>query len=607
MFRRLRAWLLPAIIVTCPALAAAGGTPPLPETLYAVVEIRDLSSLAREVGTFASGFAPSVAGMPLQASMMRPLKTTDLTAVDWSAPIRLVFLGPLRAARPTFVFKVQDAIRYLNSLPPGAQKTGEEGDVRLYSRPTSPVMGESAEQETFAVGIVGKQVVLAPTVEAAKAVMDVISEGGLPEGAVLPGGGVSAVLEVARLLEEVTETRGNPFDKLRNQLLNMPQPAAGLGSPEGLKEVLDAEISAFEVIATQIERLLVTVSFTGDKMRIGLRMEATEGGGLARYIASVPAGEPATLGYLPDDAWLVVAAKIGDFKPAVEWWTAVVDKLGASGGQPGLLGTMAQTAKEAFSLYGNEVGFAMTSKPGEPMAVTELIEVTDAQRVADVSERMNESMSKMMQSLPAVGMQIKTAFDPSAATYKGKDISQWKFSFDFEAPPGVQDEQFQQALAAQRKVFKQLYGAEMLTYSTVIDNYWTITVGPDSLDRLKAAIDGRVQSIADTDAFQSALALMPEKRTGVCYLSLGGFANWYLGIIKAALESVNSPLAGMAKSLNIKFDSGPGVVTTSNWSGTTVDYHCAVPAAELSVLVQGYQRAMMQMMQQQQGVAPTLP
>ncbi len=597
------------VAVLCSAAWAAEGqqdSPRVPEELCVLVELQDVAGLSERLAGFiaATGLPPTLP--PMQGPLTMLLKSTDPTVVDWDKPVRLAVLQPPQPTEPVFIFSVLDAERYIASLGPDVKESAQDGDVRIYVQRLFG--GPGVEGETFAVGLVGKQVVLSPDVAVAKAAVAIVKAGQLPPEPILPGKGVSASVTVARLLDGITRTSGDPFDKLRSLI---PPPGAhgsmgpsAPGSEAMFRAILDAELDAVESLARQIESVVASVEVDAERIRIKWQLLATEEGGLSRYIASVPAGKPRTLKYLPADAWLVSAAKFGDLGPLVDWSCGLMERIAASGPEGAKpIEAMAEIIRNMVPLYGNEFSFAMTSGPGEPLALAKVIEVKDAKAVSEAMLEM-EALTEAMGSsfFSTTGFTMQTTLSPSVETYKGRDIAAWECSFDFKVPKGIEGagaEHLKRAPAMQQKMFERIYGPKMVMHYAFIDQDMLLCMGPDSLSELKKLIDGQSEPVTESAAFKTALAGMPEEYTRVFYLSLGDYANWYLGILQVVFEGMpGRPMVAMMGQMmaEIEFGRGPGLVGASRWTGRTVEYELVIPAAEVAVLVEGFERAMMHRM-----------
>ena len=71
-----------------------------------------------------------------------------------------------------------------------------------------------------------------------------------------------------------------------------------------------------------MERVSARLDFAAQDARLSLSVAPVQGGKLAAYLASVQPGVPATLSYLPDDAFVVAACKVGNLEPLLDSFTA---------------------------------------------------------------------------------------------------------------------------------------------------------------------------------------------------------------------------------------------------------------------------------------------
>ena len=561
---------------------ATAGEPQLPEPLRAVVEIGSPERLSAHLGEFSaavSGAPP--APLPLQILVPQLLSTQDAGTVDLSSPVRVLILQPPLHSCPAVVFGAKDAGAYLASMAGTVKQEEGWGDILRYEGP-GPFR---------AIGVAGNQVVLSTDVSAAKAVVDLIKDGRLTAEPLLPGADVAVAVRLRMLLEEITETSGNPFDAVREALTGAMEQAAVAGGqpamPAATKAMLKAELDGLERISRQVETLAATFSFGATGIDAKMRMEAAPGSTLAAYIVAIPGGDFRTLPYVPADSMAAGVAKIGDLTPLLEWYRGLFrESLAAAGMEPDKADRFVGLMKNALALYGDEMSFAMSASPDGPLNMTECILVKDPAALSALLPEIAAMTREMSDLYKAMGMEMSMEVDPAAAAYKGHEIAGWHLQFRFQPPGGMEPGQADEAARAMQEAMEKVLGGPELTmHSAFLGNDWLLTVGKDSLAALEKLMDGEVTALS-LPAEREPLA-EGVKPLAVGYLSLSELANWYVRLLGSMPAGAALPIDLSA----MKFEKGAGVWMSAHCADNGVECSVTVPAGDLRAIVEGFKNA----------------
>ena len=568
-----------------PATTPETTAPEAAPSVCVLVEVPSLSDLYAHLQDFAAGVYPEAALPPIEAGIQEIMKTSDPTTVNLKAPLQILILEPPLIRQPVIIFSATDVGRYLENLTPGLQATETDGDIRLYQEGDAP-------GSLLAIGNVGNRVVISPSVDAVKAALDLMKKGEISEEASISAGADIAVqVELRKLLDSLSESMGNPFDMIRGMMF------MGMAmNPQAAKvqPILNAYIDAVESMSRQIDNLLVTLSLSGAELRLHTEAQPVAGSGLSNYLASVPRGELRTLKYLPADSMLIWTSKMGDLEPLMTWSRKIMEAMASAGGQdPKALDPLWQWTEKILPIFGDEFSAALLSSDDGLMRLVEVINFKDPAAAAELLAEYPAFVDQLSEVYKDMGMETSMQYKPKAQTHKGMEISEWTFSYKVGTMPGMPPEEAEKAAEMQQKILTTMFGPEMTGYSTFIGNDMVVTFGKDSLAILKEVIDGEVETAAIPGGGSRLAAIlegMPEKPSGIFYISLGEFANWYLNMLGPVFEASGAPLP--PQLLQLKFERGPGIVGTWNVSADGVTKDLRVPVEEIGMLVESVTSAL---------------
>ena len=571
----------------------------LPGQACCMVEFRDIEALWGDFGDYASAavgqLPPPQVFDKLLEQLAIELATFDPDVIDFNVPLRLLIPTPPLHEQTAWVFGVTDAQEYLDSLTEDFQRIDDEAGLVYRS--------VESETKTTTISVVGNMVVVTENADLAQAVTDAMRLGKLTPEPALGDADVMAVVDVRRLLEGLTTMLGeDPFEALRSKMQEaMDQAPPGAGPPEMVVGMLGAEIDAAEAILRQVESLQGGASVSGEAIRVQVKARVAEGDSLSTYIGSVPGGALRTLKYLPSDAMAAFAMKTGDVGAFMDWYADFLTKiLGAAGQDVAAVESLIEAAKPMMALMGDEIAYSISSTSEGRMKVVEAIEVKDPEAMKESLEVLQGLFEEIAALYKAMGMEMTVEINEAVATYKGYNIAEWKFDYDFSGFPGMPEAEMQRVADMQKKMMEKMFGEEMKLHSTFVGNDWLIAMGPGSLDELSKLIDGDYEPISESEQFSAALSQMPSGYTGVGYLSLGSFVGWYLGFMQMFMPAEAQPMLAMLSG--ISFERGPGIMFTSQLSDNSVRCDVSVPSAEVKVVVEGFRNAFMAAAGQMEGV-----
>jgi hypothetical protein len=549
-----------------PAVKPAG----LPAGVLAVVEFASVETLQKHVTDFvnATGALPPGQIPPILEVFDEAFHSTDPSQMDVTQPVRFVLVkaGP-RKVVAILQCTVKDPAVYRSTLEPGLKKGEEKDGVTTYTQ----------DQETVAVGEAGKVICIGENAAAVGQVLALVNSNALPADAMLQGGDVVASIEVKALLNHLADEKGGVFTELKESLKSkIAMAQTDPAKSQQARDAIDVEVDALETAVKQAER--ATVSLTPDAQEINLsaKLAPVQGGLLAAYLATVPTGIPATLKYVPEDAFAVCAFKVGNLAPLEIPLIALTTKIMATGGvDPAQSALIFSQFSAWFKAVGDDAVFAVRSGPGFRM-------------VGAMSLKDPEIFKALLQKMPTLygalagfyaNMNMPMQLQSEVVKYNDQEITQMKWAFDIKPAAGATPDQAA-AADAQQKTIKAMFGDALTQDLVVLGKDEVMAQGSDALDTLKQIIDGKLKKLGDREDFAKTVASIPPESCGFCLVHLTGFVEFGISMARSV---------GQLPIPDIPFQRGPGVtaifVTAPAGSSVTCNVH--IPAAEIKAIADG--------------------
>ncbi|MDP6107994.1 MAG: hypothetical protein QGI33_06130, partial [Candidatus Brocadiia bacterium] len=239
---------------------------------------------------------------------------------------------------------------------------------------------------------------------------------------------------------------------------------------------------------------------------------------------------------------------------------------------------------------------------GDSMAVSMLPEgllqwiaasgMKDAEAARSIQDQMAGWVEMVNKQYQAMGTPMIAQVSPERTTYGGHEIVEWSLSPDMDAL----DPSDPQAL--QTIMMMQMFLGEGIKYHmTALGEDFVVAIGQqDSLEALKAVIDGDQETLPDSVAFRKALEALPAEPQGVLFLRLPG-------LVTAVMEMVGGMILPMGTA-EPEFEDGPGIIGGCGVSGTDLALVIVVPAEEIKVVVDGFAAMRAEMAPPGEGLPP---
>lgn len=583
--RRFITTLTAALLICLSANAQQPGPADLPDSVALVAEARNPAALSEQVNTLSK--AVSGQEMP-EKRLFRPLKRLlklnrpVREVVDMDHPLRLVAFNPPRHAAPVLLVKVSDAQEYLDSH-------GEQTQVGSTAIHT-------LDQPMKAVGSIGNVLVLSRRKKATAQAITSLKGTALAKAKPLYGtGSISVEARPSAILASLQEMPTNPLDmlkeKMKKQLEDEQAKVAG--------EMSLANLKALESIASQVESIVDTVSVDENGVQVECLVTAAEESDLSGYFSRIGSESPRSLNYLPANAVVAFGGRVGDLSAAANWHADLMRQvLKARGADDSSIDKTVSFINELVGTLGEEVGMACLVSADGSLHTVETVEVKDPETYRDLYPKM-ATMARVMADIQPEGGKAKMNVQRDALSYGGKSIDKWNMTFDMPVPENIPQEQAQKMKQVQDMAMSMLMGGtESTMYATFFDKTMVVTLGQDSLDLLKAVIDGKQKSQSESRTFtqQARAEKLVPNYSGAGYLSL-------TGLLKGALlmvhnSDINLPVP--VKPGDLQFPASPGLAMAYNCSGRTGRLKIDVPQKELKALSMGIQGAFMKVMQRAQ-------
>lgn len=584
-----RASVLCAVLLLLGSAVASGqpsAAQKLPQEVLVFAEVGSLVSFQQKMTDLVVQLDPDAMVDDLTEEMPEDvMKTLDPSTVDLQKSFHVVILEVEQISEPVFVFTVTDPARYLDSLIPELDEEGEEDGIHVYFEAPGDFGAGDEWGNPLAIGIVGNRAALGSDVEAVKKAVALMEAGALAAEPLFADADMGGMVRLRRLLDALDAQDQNPFDLLRRQMsmgMAMGMAMGGAGGMD-MQGMVETSLDGVEGLALQIDAAEGGFSLPEGSIEAWARMQPVEGSGLAEYVAQMPRGSLDLLKYLPADALAVYGGKIGDISPFAEWYGRLIEAM-VPAEDDSSAEALTALMLEGAAAVGDEMAVAFSRSPEGPLLVVSACKSKDAVAMQRFFEAMPERLSEAQ---AALGVRTEMTLHPAAVSYKGCEITEWEFDYQFGEtfgafPPGMD------MTAVQEAAVKAAWGDPMKGYSTFLGDVCLYAQGVGSLEALKAAIDGQAQSLAGSDKFAGALAGRAETPIFVGYLSLEEFVAVYVDIIKASLAG-----AGMAQMIpDFRFESGPPI-SVAVWvtEEGAVEKRVHVPVSAITNIADGVRQA----------------
>jgi len=582
----------------------------LPDEIILQVEIPSFVKLNQDMQLFGNA-AGVPAGMLSQGMLMgTPLKVVKPMVMDHSKPIRALVLAS--ADNPAVVLmcgliRRNDVLALSDKLVSKGEVDGitrleekrQEFDMEAFNKaPMDRRKNFDQFMKTKAIptafGQVGGFALISRNAEALKTVLALAQKGRWDlQSTVRPDATVSVLARPAPAIERLKASGQDPFARIRAQAEKMPMPPGA--ATDINKAAISMYLDAFEALAGQADEIVASVSLGAEGISIQVEGTVQEDGSIARYLASVPAGDLRTLKYLAPDGLLVMASKMGDMKPFLQWYAKLLDDImKASGADEATLAKMRDNMLAMGDLYGDEFGFAVKSVPGGGISIVQVVAVKDP---AALKETMSKAIVAWGQTMGMgkLGMKMDITYEPDVLQVAGHAVTRMTWTFDFKAlaegadvPPEM--------MAQQQKAMDALFGSPMTGYMTFFGNDMVFTMGKTALADLQALCKGLPQTSAATRV-QGA----PAGAAAVTWYSLTESIAFALSFARNIMPPGQLPAT-------LQVQPGPGVSSWLQVDGNRPSLTCRIPIQEIQALVQTAQQAQRAMMRKQaDGLTETAP
>jgi len=372
-----------------------------------------------------------------------------------------------------------------------------------------------------------------------------------------------------------------------------PEQAAQM---DAVQRVLLVEFEALGAALAQMDSALVTLDMVSDGVPVRVRVGAKPGTAAAEFFQVQGAGETALLAQLPADSWLAGSGKVNvtPVLPALkELGKKLMEALGAVDEETQ---QRYDSLLEAMDIYTGEAAWAMLGggDSGGLFNVVQLYDVTDpVKAVAHIKDGLLMWQGSPAGSVIGGGIIDFTASEVVSPleTYRGVEISQ--VALPVTTPQGMPPEAGQ--------FIVKMYGEQFIYQYGAVGNTIALTVGARANEVIKKVIDGLkdgATELAQSPAYQSAVAGLPRTRSLTGYLSLVKAAQTVLGFVGQMAETMGGggpPFADIdVEALEGITPSGVGMALTFDGAETVLDVQ--VPQAELanlSILIQQVIQSMM--------------
>ncbi|MFO7957725.1 MAG: hypothetical protein R6X33_11585 [Candidatus Brocadiia bacterium] len=580
--------LVAAFLILALSTANALGQPAwdkVPEDVTAAVEVRDMHSLGPRLQQAVMRISPMFMIPPPGPTVTsQALKTHNYVSVDLEAPFRIIVLAPPLHETPVTLYRVNDPALYIDSLFQNIeQEKVEDGIHHLREQRESydPTMDSPGEGRPLYIGFAGQTAAMGRKLEAVRTAVTMLKEGNLPAEPLFEAD-AGAMVRLGKLMQRLEETGQDPFAGFRAAMAQMP-----LQNPRQ-RAAMETNIRMVEAFVDQTEALSAECVLQESALVSTFALKPVAGGGIERFLAEIPGGNPGLMKHLPGGAIVAFDMRMGGMEVFMDWmldqWRANLGEE-AEGNEP--LQRMVDAMESWASVQAGGFAVALYGERGAPVTAAEVFAVDDPEKAQAAIDNVMGSMDALAEMGAQPGFRFSTEEIPDVPSHGGRDISGWRMHYQFEAAAGLPPNVVQM----QRASIETMWGGEPTTYTASADNRLLLTMGGEALERLKTMIDGPSEPLSESGVLAEALADMPDGAVAEGFIVPGRFADWYVGVMDSMMQPMGFPLP----LANMRFAPGPPVgFAVYVDEAHVVRNRVRLPFGSLTVLVQGVMTGMQQ-------------
>jgi hypothetical protein len=216
----------------------------------------------------------------------------------------------------------------------------------------------------------------------------------------------------------------------------------------------------------------------------------------------------------------------------------------------------------------------------------------DAEAARSMQDQMAAWFEIANDQYQAMGTPVIAEVSPERTAYGGHEIVEWSISPDMDALDPSDPQALQTIM-----VLQMFLGEGVKGHMAALGEDFVMAMGrQDSLEALKAVIDGDQETLPDSETFRKALEALPAEPQCVFFLRLPGF-------VTAVMDVVAGMVLPMGTSTP-EFEDGPGIIGSCGVSGTDLGVVIVVPAEEIRVMVAGFAAMAAEMAPPSDGLPP---
>jgi hypothetical protein len=282
---------------------------------------------------------------------------------------------------------------------------------------------------------------------------------------------------------------------------------------------------------------------------------------LAHYEEAMPAGALQLLRYIPADSQIIYGQKLGDLSGLMAWYAKLMEASELADADDAELDAFHAMMEDWEGQIGDEFAMSFGSAADDTLALVMAARIRDPASFPARMRHIEERMVELMEMEDTEGLRTSVDVEPDLIQYKGHAISQWRIAFDLtraaEPPDGPAAPDEMTGLA--KGLLDAMFGADLRAHYALVDDVCIYALGADSLDTVKAAIDGGVQPPAELQAVMDGIPGRP--------LAVGSMA--FEGLMGSYVRTVGKVVAAMGEPFGenltrVRFPEGPPV-TMAAW------------------------------------------
>jgi len=473
---------------------------PAQERCVAVIHTPSLQGTVGKVSALVTQVSPMFGPMvPMLVPKVVGVGGPSMNGINLMGSFSVVILNPekYKPSPLVRVISITDAQAAVQSFAAAGRNEGLQDGVHTIAQldrarfmAATPEQKKNIEQfmkKRFYVGTAGKYALMADSRAACAAAKSMIENGTLkPEAECTVKGDIMLKINIKELIKIYGEQIDQKLAPLKGAVQMGVRQAPGQQiNPQAAASIVNAYLDTLVEMVKQLDSFELALGLETDGIHLRGCLAAKPETDVATALQKQKKGGSEILRFIPSDSFVAASAH---FQLTQEIEDGLADFMGklVDAAQPPLppeqREKLIQNTREAMKMMGGELGLGLVlggEQGQQGLGIIEVFSVTDpAAAKAQLVKQFDQTAPFMSYYKSVVGLDIELAVTENAATHQDVSITEVAILFDPATFP-----------KEMRNVLQKIYGDPMIIRFAVVGKYAVLTMGRDSLPRIKQTIE----------------------------------------------------------------------------------------------------------------------